>query len=386
MIYSRFKWSRNSYLELKDVSSAYIYYRHKRVNLITGFPETYSFHLFLNELEKISLQEHFKIPRVYHFYFELGAIINGLGHLVNDETPLVMEIEYQKSGFKTVKTPRLKSISLKSIERPSWSEYKQAFAMAQEHLLNGNCYQLNLTYPYDFETEDYLDPREIADYFFYQKNISSYAHLTVFHDEMILSNSPECLFHYQNNKLITMPIKGTIKRSRSLKTDWKQLMENKKEEAELLMITDLLKNDLNRLDLPQAKVMKLRAPLIVPQLLHQYSLIEVNLEHKVSLNKVIHCLFPGGSVTGAPKKRVLEILSEIERYSRGIYCGSTLLCYKDKKVANINIRTASVSLSDRLWRYSAGGGITLLSRPVHEFNEMEAKLNSFLTLLKTPGY
>jgi anthranilate/para-aminobenzoate synthase component I len=106
----------------------------------------------------------------------------------------------------------------------------------------------------------------------------------------------------------------------------------------------------------------------------------------LSLLKTLDCLFPGGSVTGAPKKRVMQIIQEVERYSRGIYCGSTLLCVGDKKVSNINIRTASVSVNDRLWRYGAGGGVTLLSRPVNEFQEMESKVSSFLTLLNVPGY
>jgi anthranilate/para-aminobenzoate synthase component I len=131
---------------------------------------------------------------------------------------------------------------------------------------------------------------------------------------------------------------------------------------------------------------KRRAPLRVPGLLHQYSLIEVNLEKPLSLLKTLECIFPGGSVTGAPKKRVMEIIQETERYQRGIYCGSTLLCIDDKKVANINIRTASLSIGDKLWKYGAGGGITLLSKPTSEYQEMENKVSSFLTFLKVPGY
>ena len=100
----------------------------------------------------------------------------------------------------------------------------------------------------------------------------------------------------------------------------------------------------------------------------------------------MRALFPGGSITGAPKKRVMEIIGDTERFDRGIYCGSTVLCIGNKKVASINIRTANIHLEERMWRYGAGGGITLLSRPVDEFKEMEAKVSSFLTLLKLRGY
>jgi len=97
-------------------------------------------------------------------------------------------------------------------------------------------------------------------------------------------------------------------------------------------------------------------------------------------------LFPGGSITGAPKKRVMEIIKAVECFERGIYCGSTLLCIGDKKIASINIRTASIQIENRVWRYGAGGGVTLLSRPVDEFKEMEAKVESFLKLLKVSGH
>jgi anthranilate/para-aminobenzoate synthase component I len=277
-------------------------------------------------------------------------------------------------------------LPLKTLERPTWSEYKSAFHFIQEQLEAGNAYQVNVTYPFDFETEDPLDPRDILSFFFAQKGLGTFAHGTVIHDQMILSNSPECLFQLRQNEMFTMPIKGTMKRKDSLPEDWKELRASEKDEAELLMITDLLKNDLNRLDRPRAKVLRKRAPLEVPGLLHQYSLLSVKLENKISILHTLNCLFPGGSVTGAPKKRVMQIIQDVERARRGIYCGSTLLCYRDKKVASINIRTADINLTERLWRYGAGGGITLSSNPVHEYQEMEAKVASFLTLIKAPGY
>lgn len=385
MIFSTFKWNRDSVLELSNASKAYIYYRKTRFNLLTGFPETYSLDLFLKRLNDVVIQESVAQPIVYHFHYELGLILMGLGHTVGDETPLAIEIEYLDRKIKKKPKSRLQRLPLKTLERPSWTEYKEAFNYIQDQLLNGNCYQVNLTYPFEYETEELLDPRDINDFFF-SKDLSPYAHSTFLGDEMILSNSPECLFQYRNHKIFTMPIKGTLKRGKNWREDWKKLLSDPKEEGELNMITDLLRNDLNRLEVPCAKVVKKRAPLLVPGLLHQYSLIEVELKKPLSLLKTLECLFPGGSVTGAPKKRVMEIIQSVERYERGIYCGSTVLCYDDKKVASINIRTASLSIGDKLWRYGAGGGITLLSRPTNEFQEMEHKVTSFLTLLKAPGY
>ncbi len=386
MIFSKFKWKKDSVLELTEAKSAYIYYRSTRLNLLTGFPEVYSLDLFFKHLSEIQIQEKVSKPTVFHFYYELGLILMGLGHTVGEDTPIAIEIVYEKKTVKKKPTSKLQSLPLKSLERPTWTEYKDAFNHIQEHLLNGNCYQVNLTYPFDFETEDVIDPRDISNFFFSQ-NLSAYAHTTFLGDEMILSNSPECLFQYNKNKMFTMPIKGTAELKKgNWKKAWATMKADAKEEGELNMITDLLRNDLNRLEKPRAKVLKKRSPLIVPGLLHQCSILSVELENKLSLLKTLECLFPGGSITGAPKKRVMEIIQEVERYPRGIYCGSTLLCLEDKKVASINIRTFSLSVQDRLWRYGAGGGITLLSKATSEYQEMEAKVSSFLTLLRAPGY
>ena len=386
MIFSTFKWNDSSILELTRPKNAYIYYRHYRFNLLTGFPETYFLDGFLKRLELIQIQKKVHHPVVFHFYYELGLIMMGLGHTVDENVPLAIEIEYQEKKIAPRPRTKLKQLALKSLERPTWTEYKEAYNKIQEELLSGNCYQINLTYPFDFETEEQLDPRDITDFFFSRQGVSAYAHATFMGDEMILSNSPECLFQYHLNKIFTMPIKGTVKIGKEWKTEWKKMLSDTKEEGELNMITDLLRNDLNRLESPRAQVVKQRVPLLVPGLLHQCSLLSVELSRPLSLYKTLECLFPGGSVTGAPKKRVMQIIQNVERYTRGIYCGSTLLCLEDRKMASINIRTASLSIGDRLWRYGAGGGITLLSRPASEFNEMEAKVSSFLTLLKAPGY
>lgn len=386
MIFSHFKWNNDQVLKLTNASRAFIYYRTTRLNLLTGFHEVYSIHEFLENLETITIQGRVIRPVVFHFYYELGLILMGLSHNVGEQDPLAIEIEYEKKSITKRPGTKLKCIPLKSIERPSWTEYKIAFSKIQEQLLDGNCYQVNLTFPFDFETESMIDPRDISDFFFSREALSAYAHSTFLGDEMILSNSPECLFQYRENNIYSMPIKGTAKVNKNWKKDWEKMLESSKEEGELNMITDLLRNDLNRLDRPVAKVLKARTPLVVPGLLHQCSILSVRLERALSLRTTLECLFPGGSVTGAPKKRVMEILLSLERFSRGIYCGSTLLCFQDRKVASINIRTASLSVHERLWRYGAGGGITLLSKPVSEFQEMESKVASFLTLLNAPGY
>lgn len=386
MIFSQFNWSRDQVLDLGAAAEAYLYYRGSRLNLITGFPEVYPVEKFLTELEGINLGDSFSSPVVLHTYYELGLLLSGQGHLVKADTPLAIRIDYRSAKLRKKRKPRLVCVPLRSLERPTWTEYKGAFDYVQSKLLAGDCYQVNLTYPYDFETEEVYDPRDLADFLFSRPGAGAYAHATYWGEKFILSNSPECLFEYNDGRVTTRPIKGTVPVTGNWRAAWEKLLADKKEESELLMITDLLRNDLNRLGHPSAKVLKLRAPLRVPGLVHQYSLLRTKLTEDVSLLRSLESLFPGGSVTGAPKKKVMEILGQVERFERGIYCGSTILLWKKRVSASINIRTAEVDPLERLWRLGAGGGVTLLSTPVGEFQEMEAKIKSFLTLLKAPGY
>ena len=386
MIFSQFNWNKDQILDLDEASSAYLYFRNSRLNLVTGFPEVYAIEDFLKELDEIELEDEFYSPVVIHTYYELGLLLQGQGHGVKADTPLAIKIEYRQAKLRKKRQPRLKNVPLKSLERPSWSEYKGAFEYVQERLLAGDCYQVNLTYPYDFETEEVYDPRDLSEFLFSAKGAGAYAHATYWGEKFILSNSPECLFEYSRGTISTRPIKGTMIVDGDWKKSWKKILASKKEESELIMITDLLKNDLNRLGTSGARVLKLRAPLRVPGLVHQYSLISLKIEEAISLLKTLQSLFPGGSVTGAPKKKVMEIIQRVERFERGIYCGSTILLWKKRKSASINIRTAEIDLMERIWRLGAGGGVTLLSSPVAEFQEMESKVKSFLTLLKAPGY
>jgi anthranilate/para-aminobenzoate synthase component I len=380
MIFSSFKWNRNTGLFLSAPIHAYVYYKCKRKNLLTGFEESFSIENYLKEFSLISLEDNLE-NRVFHFFYELGFLFQGLLDLFHEDDPLVIDICYGKGVFKKNVKSKLKKIKLKSFERPSWGEYKEAFHQIQDHLLQGNAYQVNLTYPYHFFCEEALDPRELNDFLIFNPRASSYAHFTLTGEHAYFSNSPECLFHSENSKMKTLPIKGTIKSTHSFKNDWSTLSKDLKQESELFMIIDLLKNDLNRIEFPRTRVVRPKAPLRVSGLIHQFAEIELSLENRVSCLKVLEALFPGGSITGAPKKRVMEIIHQVERWKRGFYTGSTLLCIGKKKIASINIRSAQIDLPNREWIYGAGGGVTLLSKAAQEFQEMESKVDSFLTVL-----
>ena len=129
------------------------------------------------------------------------------------------------------------------------------------------------------------------------------------------------------------------------------------------------------------KVPHKKVPLSAPGLVHQMSLVEIEISKNNKFSKIFNSIFPGGSITGAPKKSVMKILKGLESDLRGIYCGSTILSSNNKVDCSINIRTADYDLSRGVMTYGAGGGVTVLSDLAGEFQEMQNKVLSFGSLL-----
>jgi para-aminobenzoate synthetase component 1 len=265
-------------------------------------------------------------------------------------------------------------------------DYEKKFNKGYKELLAGNCYQFNLTEKFEFSINT-TDPLSIMGSLWKTPNARApYGHASFIPsiNKFYLSNSPESLFELskkgQQFCIRTRPIKGTIANENNSNQNWKRLLKSEKDRAELYMITDLMRNDLSRIQKPNARVIKKRSRLFVPGLIHQYSLIEAFLDSTINLFEIIKSLFPGGSITGAPKKRVLEILQKLEKRDRGFYCGSTILLYKKIMASSINIRSAEINLKNNKLYYSSGGGITLLSTAEQEYQETLRKLESFTKL------
>jgi len=257
-----------------------------------------------------------------------------------------------------------------------------------EHLLRGDCYQVNLTAQFYLMWKENHTPSDFIRHLWSDEaRIGAYAHATWLSTmgKLLLSNSPECLVQRRTGprgiELYSMPIKGTRKFTArdDFEEVWDALRSSKKEAGELNMITDLVRNDLSRVHRPRARVHAATRPLRVPGLMHQYSLVGCEVPQEVSWRRVLECLFPGGSISGAPKRKVLEIIHQVEAESRGHYCGSTWLAYGSTLAGSINIRTAELDMGLKEMRYGAGGGVTLKSRASEEFSEMMHKSESFLS-------
>ena len=363
---------------------AYAYFLNKRINLITGEMEIFSISNWIEDYKKIKLFSIEKSPKVIHLFYEFGFITEKLSDLISEEQLLVVDIDYQECEDFKIKTPL--SIDLEQIGKPDFLKYKKEFEEGYQELLKGNCYQFNLTQSYLYSFDSRLVPLDFIMALWKNENsrgaFGSATYIPIL-EKLFLSNSPECLFQIKGNELSTMPIKGTVKYKKgdNLKVLWKNLISDKKNQAELYMITDLLRNDLSRIELPKAYVSHKKILKRVPGLLHQCSKINVELGSDVTLWRVIEKIFPGGSITGAPKTRAIKLIHHLEKRERNFYCGSTLILFGSMKSASINIRSGVFDFKKHSLLYQAGGGITLESDVHGEFEEMTYKCESFIGTL-----
>lgn len=206
-------------------------------------------------------------------------------------------------------------------------------------------------------------------------------------DHVVLACTMERFIHWdaRTRSLVTRPIKGTIRREATDDGASQRLRADPKERAEHSMIVDLMRNDLGRV--AEVGTVRVDAPLIVEPftgLYHLVSTVSCLTRPEVSLEAILEATFPPGSVTGAPKVRALEIIEELEKHPRGVYCGALGFIDHDGGLSlAVAIRTATVA--DGRVCYWAGGGIVEASDPEREVAETELKARVFLDAVDSLG-
>jgi len=259
--------------------------------------------------------------------------------------------------------------------------YAQAYAQVQSYLQAGDCYQINLAQRFSANASGdayvaYLHLRTISP--------APYAAFLDFPDVQILSASPERFLSVQQGSVETKPIKGTRPRGADVDSDRRYALElasHPKDRAENLMIVDLLRNDLGKSCEPGS--------VIVPKLFevesytnvhHLVSTVRGRLTSDSSALDVLRDCFPGGSITGAPKHRAMQIIEQLEPHRRGVYCGAIgYIGFDGNMDSNIVIRTLVYSHGEiRCW---AGGGIVADSLCEAEYQETLDKAAAMLALL-----
>ena len=263
----------------------------------------------------------------------------------------------------------------------SRAAYDQAFDRLQRYIHDGDCYQANFAQRFSAR----LDGRPWEAYRWLRAHSPSpFAAYLNYPFGQVLSTSPEQFLEVNGRHVTTRPIKGTRPRGRSLAADEAlatELRLSPKDRAENLMIVDLLRNDLGKVCRPgSVRVPRLFALETFASVHHLVSEVRGELRDGVHALDLLRGCFPGGSITGAPKRRAMEIIDELEPDRRDVYCGSIgWIGFDGAMRTNIAIRTA-------LWRdgqvsYWAGGGIVADSSAAAEYQETLVKAAAFFRLL-----
>ncbi|WP_343287485.1 aminodeoxychorismate synthase component I [Clostridium saudiense] len=260
-------------------------------------------------------------------------------------------------------------------------DYKKAVTRLKEYIVSGDVYIANMTQRFWCYNEDdsfniYKKLRSI--------NKAPFSAYLNFEDFQIISSSPERFTQVFNNKAHTRPIKGTRPRGHNAEADEKnklELINSEKDKAELLMVVDLERNDFSKVCKPHTvKVTENFKLEEYATVFHLVSTVEGELKNDVSSVRCIKECFPGGSITGTPKIRAMEIIEELEGIKRNIYTGS--IGYFDfRGNCDFNIVIRTIIKKDNKAFFGVGGGITYDSIEEDEYNETLDKARALMRVL-----
>lgn len=271
----------------------------------------------------------------------------------------------------------------------SEQEYCHRFAKVQQYLHSGDCYQINLTQRFsaDYKGDEWQAYKTLR-----QTNAAPFSAFIRLEQHALLSISPERFIQHQLGKVQTKPIKGTMPRDKDPHRDYQlaeQLKASEKDRAENLMIVDLLRNDIGKVAAPgSVNVPRLFDVESFPAVHHLVSTITATLQPNLCPTDLLQACFPGGSITGAPKIRAMEIIEELEPSRRSIYCGSIGYISQDGNMdTSITIRTLlgqrkidNPDAGGTLYCW-AGGGIVADSKVDAEYQESFDKVSRILPVL-----
>ncbi|MFQ6605609.1 MAG: chorismate-binding protein [Fidelibacterota bacterium] len=261
----------------------------------------------------------------------------------------------------------------------SREEYLRSVRQIQDHIRDGEFYQVNFTHflQAEWEGKEYILYRDRL-----KHNAVRFAVYIRSTDYSVLSFSPELFLRFRGRRITTEPIKGTIPRDGKSedRAEKVRLINSAKEAAELDMITDLLRNDLGRICKPgSVRIQAHRAIMKLEKLWHTYTAIIGVLDDLAPISAVLSCM-PGGSISGCPKKRAVEFIGDLEHYSRGIYTGTIGLQYPNGD-SDWSIAIRTILRNNQSLFLGVGGGITIDSDPASEYDETLAKARSLGEIL-----
>lgn len=248
--------------------------------------------------------------------------------------------------------------------------YERKVAQVVEAICAGDIFQANLTQPFSGEFDG--DPRLLAWSLLHHSPAPYAGYFETAAGDALLCSSPELFLAVEGRQVRTQPIKGTRPRAADPEADQAllaELLASEKDQAELAMIVDLLRNDLGKVaETGSVQVGPFPEHRSFAQVHHTFATVQATLRPEVGLVELLRATFPCGSITGAPKLRCMEILEELELVRRGIYTGAFGWFGPGPRMC-LNVAIRSMVLSRGRLRFNTGGGITADSDPAAEYEE-----------------
>ena len=335
-----------------------------------------------NELEALESNnpDHLDFPDAYFFKPQHLITISGKEAEISSENPIGIWEEIDQIQLSEI------SLNFKGTvaQRFSQSDYIATVKKLQEHIQKGDIYEITLCQEFyaeqaelspltAFITLNKVSPTPFAS-FFKQQN------------HYILSATPERYLAKRGNTLLSQPIKGTARRSADKKEDEtskQALAKSEKEQAENVMIVDLVRNDLTRCALPgTVKVDELFGVYSFTQVHQLISTISCQVDPEQSFSNILKATFPMGSMTGAPKIRTMQLIEQYERSKRGVYSGSVGYIQPNGDFDfNVIIRSMLYNATTKYLSFQVGGAITAKSIPEEEYEECLLKAKAISHVL-----
>ena len=336
-----------------------------------------------NEIEELSSDHPDQIGFPDIFFFKPKVVIRlneKLLEIESDDPETVYKEILAENIFSQEQTA---SVDFKS--RLTEQEYIKTINCLKAHILRGDCYEINYCIEY-FAENATIDPANI-----YKKlsdlSPNPFSAFYKLNEKYLLCASPERFIKRTGNQLLSQPIKGTSGRVLSNKemdeASRQQLINSEKDKAENVMVVDLVRNDLSKVcEEGTVKVSELFGIYSFPQVHQMISTVEGILKKDILFTDIIKATFPMGSMTGAPKKRVLELIEQYEKSRRGIFSGAVGYISPEKDFDfNVVIRSIMYNAEKKYLSYQVGSAITYLSDPEQEWQECLLKAEAIKKVL-----
>ena len=346
-----------------------------------------------NEIEKLSSNhpDRIQFPDLFFFVpevvIQLSATEINIGSFNNDHENIYNNISL--TGGQRLGEENLHSaLSPKEIplikERFSKTQYISTVEKLRAHILKGDCYEINFCQEFYAENIE-IDPVEL-----YLKlsdtspnPFSAYYKLD---DKYLSCMSPERYLKKEGAHILSQPIKGTSKRNKNKEQDIiniDTLKTSEKERAENIMVVDLVRNDLSKICKKGSVIVdELCKIYSFPQVHQMVSTVSGELKDNIEFNEIIRATFPMGSMTGAPKKRVMELIEEYELFKRGLFSGSIGYINPGNDFDfNVVIRSTLYNQANKYLSFPTGSAITFSSNAEEEYEECLLKASAIKKVL-----